>query len=143
MATNKFKSGDKVRVKKDVGGVEAGTILTIRGPYDDLGWRFHEDAYYLEDKHIELVEDEPSNPAVKFPVKSDGGSTGYYTLPKWATELRHLIAYKKMSFNVGNIFKAAYRLGEKSGTDLRYDINKIIFFAQSELEELDRLEGKL
>lgn len=73
-------------------------------------------------------------------VTSDGGSTDYYTLPKWATELRHLIAFKKMNFNVGNIFKAAYRLGEKQGTDLRYDLNKIIFFAQAELEELDRKE---
>lgn len=143
MDTPKFKPGDKVRVTKAVGEAEVGTILTIRAPYYDTGWRFNEVAYYLEDKHIELVEDGPSNPAVKFPVKSDGGSTGYYTLPKWATELRHLIAFKKMSFNVGNIFKAAYRLGEKSGTDLRYDLNKIIFFAQSELEELDRLEGKL
>lgn len=76
-------------------------------------------------------------------IVSDGGSTDYYKLPAWATELRHLIAHKHMNFNVGNIFKAAYRLGEKAGNDLRYDLNKIIFFAQAELEELDRAEGKL
>lgn len=76
-------------------------------------------------------------------VVSDGGSTSYYELPPHATELRHLIAYKKMNFHIGNIFKAAYRLGEKAGIDRRYDLNKIITMAQFELEELDRAEGKL
>lgn len=35
-----------------------------------------------------------------------------------------------MDFAIGNIFKACYRLGEKEGTDLLYDLNKIIFFAE-------------
>jgi len=76
-------------------------------------------------------------------VMSTGGSTAYYELPSHATELRHLISHKQMNFNVGNIFKAAYRLGEKQGIDHRYDLNKIITMAQFELEELDRAEGKL
>ncbi len=75
-------------------------------------------------------------------VKSDGGSSDYYKLPEYATELKHLISHKKMNFNVGNIFKAAYRLGEKEGNDLRYDLKKILFFAQSELDELDRIENE-
>lgn len=73
-------------------------------------------------------------------VKSDGGSTDYYKLPAHATELRHLIQYKNMNFAIGNIFKACYRLGEKDGNDLEYDLNKIIFFAQDELERLARLK---
>jgi len=42
-----------------------------------------------------------------------------------------------MGFNVGNIFKACFRLDDKEGTDRRYDLNKMIFFAQRELEYLD------
>lgn len=68
-------------------------------------------------------------------VKSDGGSTSYYTIPDHATELRHLISAKGMSFARGNIMKAVYRLGEKEGADILYDIKKIQFFA-TELQEM-------
>lgn len=61
----------------------------------------------------------------------------YYKLPGSARELQDLIEYKNMNFNVGNIFKAAYRLGDKPGVSKRYDLEKILFYAQ---RELDRLE---
>lgn len=64
---------------------------------------------------------------------SDGSSTDYYKLPEGATDLLDLIDHKAMGFGVGNIFKACYRLGEKSGTDVAYDLRKIIFFANREL----------
>ena len=67
-------------------------------------------------------------------VKSDGGSTSYYDIPQGAKDLGDLVEYKDMNFNIGNIFKAAYRLGEKDGTDKVYDLNKIIYFAQRELK---------
>jgi hypothetical protein len=63
-------------------------------------------------------------------VKSTGGSTSYYEIPDGATELNDLIEAMGMCFALGNIFKACYRLGEKADTDLLYDINKIIFFAE-------------
>jgi hypothetical protein len=66
-------------------------------------------------------------------IVSDGWSTDYYTLPVGASELQDLIEYKNMNFAVANIFKAAYRLGDKAGTSKEYDLNKIIFFAQREL----------
>jgi hypothetical protein len=74
------------------------------------------------------------------PIKSDGGSSAYYELPEGATELNDLIEHRGMSFARGNIFKALYRLGEKAGVDVAYDLNKIGIF-------LDRLrkmneEGK-
>lgn len=68
-----------------------------------------------------------------------GWSSSYYELPKGAKELQDLIEHRQMNFAVGNIFKAAYRLGEKQGVDRRYDLNKIIWFAQ---RELNRLEGE-
>ncbi|QIG74627.1 hypothetical protein EVC11_045 [Rhizobium phage RHph_I20] len=77
------------------------------------------------------IQDEATVKATK--VKSDGSSTSYYDLPPAAKDLGDLIEFKNMNFNVGNIFKACYRLGEKEGNDLRYDLNKIIYFAQREL----------
>jgi len=71
-------------------------------------------------------------------VKSNGWSTSYYEIPDFAKELQDLIEYKDMNFAVANIFKAAYRLGGKEGTDPAYDLRKIMWFAQ---RELDRLES--
>jgi hypothetical protein len=58
-------------------------------------------------------------------IKSDGGATSYYQLPPDATELGHLMSYKSMSYYRASIFKACYRLGEKAGTEIEYDLNKI------------------
>lgn len=76
-------------------------------------------------------------------IKSDGGATSYYDLPPSAKQLGDLIEYKNMNFNVGTIFKAAYRLGEKSGFDTAYDLRKILWSAQRELARLDAPAAKL
>lgn len=70
-------------------------------------------------------------------VASDGNATSYYQLPIHATELRHLISHKGMSKSRGDIFKACYRLGEKDGTDVLYDLNKMEFFIQ-DLKEMHK-----
>lgn len=69
-------------------------------------------------------------------ANSDGSSTEYYKIPEGSKDLIELIEYKNMNFAVGNIFKACYRLGQKEGNDDAYDIRKIIFFAERELERL-------
>lgn len=71
---------------------------------------------------------------------SDGLSTDYYKIPPHATELRHLISYKNMSKSRGDIFKACYRLGEKEGVDLLYDLNKMRFFIDDLIEMYARGE---
>ena len=74
----------------------------------------------------------PPHPPAK--IKSDGGSSCYYFIPKGAIELQDLIEHREMSFARGNLFKALYRLGEKEGVDIEYDLNKLQFF-------LDRMRG--
>ena len=69
---------------------------------------------------------------------SDGSSTGYYKLPAGAVDLIDLIEHKHMSFGIGNVFKACYRLGEKNGIDAAYDLRKIIFFAQRALAQHEK-----
>ncbi len=76
-------------------------------------------------------------PSGALPVQSDGGSTAYYLLPAHARDIDDLIAHKRMSFRMGNVFKAAYRMGEKAGIDRAYDLRKIIFNAQRELEDIE------
>jgi hypothetical protein len=70
---------------------------------------------------------------------SDGGSTNsYYGVPKDTRDIGDLIDHKDMNYNIGNIFKACYRLGEKEGTSEEYDLKKIVFFATRELEKLTK-----
>ena len=69
-----------------------------------------------------------------------GGSTpSQYGLPPDATVLQDLIEHRRMNFAVGNIFKAAYRLGHCSHSDQARDLRKIIWFAQRELARVDRI----
>jgi hypothetical protein len=63
-------------------------------------------------------------------ITSDGKATKYYDFPVGASTLNDIIEFKDMSFARGNIFKAAYRLGEKEGIDDIYDLNKIIYYAK-------------
>jgi hypothetical protein len=68
----------------------------------------------------------------------DGGSNiKQYGLPKGAVELQDLIEFRNMNFATGNIFKAAYRLGECDHSDRARDLRKIIWFAQRELERIE------
>ena len=63
-----------------------------------------------------------------------GGSTpSQYAIPRGARELQDLIEHREMNFAVGNIFKAAYRMGVKHET-AEYDLRKIIWFARRELK---------
>jgi hypothetical protein len=86
------------------------------------------------------VKAEAPSDRSKGKIASDGSSSDYYKLPDHAKELGHLIDHKGMSFNRGNIFKACYRLGEKEGVDLLYDLNKIKFFAERLIEQYHRGE---
>lgn len=76
-------------------------------------------------------------------IKSDGGSSGYYELPSGAVEIQDLVEHRNMNFSVGNIFKACYRLGQKDGNDLEYDLKKILWYANRELARIRRLEDGL
>lgn len=71
-------------------------------------------------------------------ITSDGGSSAYYRLPPHATELRHLISARGMSKARGDIFKACYRLGQKDGVDVGYDLRKMKFF----IEDLIEMHGR-
>ncbi|MEA2091970.1 MAG: hypothetical protein U9O83_06365, partial [Campylobacterota bacterium] len=67
---------------------------------------------------------------------NNGGSTNYYQFePEWS-ECSDVIESRGMNYNQGNIFKSAFcfNLGRHSGTDAVRELNKIIYFAQRQLE---------
>ena len=72
---------------------------------------------------------------------NNGGSTDYYKLPKNVKDLQDLIEYKDMNFALGNIFKAVYRLGNCSHSNAIRDLNKIVYFANRELERLKKVNN--
>ena len=74
-------------------------------------------------------------------ITSDGSTAAYYELPVDAIELQHLISYKDMNAQIGEIFRACYRYGEVAHSDRIRDIKKIAFYADAELERLTK-EGK-
>jgi len=74
----------------------------------------------------------------RVPVKESvpGGSTpSQYALPDDATELQDLIEHRSMSFSLGNVFKACYRLGKCAHSDRLRDLNKMKWFIERLIAE--------
>lgn len=68
-------------------------------------------------------------------IKSDGGSTpDLYGVPDGCKDCVDIGEAKQMGPLRFGIFKAAWRWGDKDGSDLLYNLNKIIFSASRELE---------
>ena len=100
----------------------------------------YEDPFNIKDERDGITphQREAYNQGNKKPTTREGWATSYYELPEDAVELGDLIEYRNMNFNVGNIFKACYRLGHKDGTSIVYDLNKIIYFAERELARIKK-----
>lgn len=75
---------------------------------------------------------------VAFSATSDGSTASYYQLPDGATELQHLISYRDMNAQDGEIFRAIYRKGRASHSNALRDAKKVLFYAQAEVERLEK-----
>lgn len=73
-------------------------------------------------------------------VKDTGGTTDYYQLPTSATQVQDLIEFRNMNFSQGNILKAIYRLGNCPHSEEERELNKIIWFAQRELDRIKKFD---
>jgi hypothetical protein len=69
---------------------------------------------------------------------SDGSSADYYDLPEGAKKLQDLISFRDMNAQLGEIFRACYRYGIVAHSPKIRDLNKIIFYAQAEIEKLEK-----
>ena len=67
-------------------------------------------------------------------TKSDGGASSYYDFPAGATTLNDVMEdlaanrWHGDALHLKDIFKAAWRWGEKEGTTKAYDARKIIYY---------------
>jgi uncharacterized Zn finger protein (UPF0148 family) len=92
----------------------------------------------------EAIETAVAAKLQKKPDANDGSNNGtsHYNLPKGATEVKHLIWHKNMNAQVGEIFRAAYRLGTASHSSRERDLKKIIAYAEQELERMGMYEAE-
>jgi hypothetical protein len=74
-------------------------------------------------------------------MKSDGSSASYYILPPNVLQLQDLISHRNMNAQIGEIFRECYRYGIASHSDELRGIKKILFYAQAELERLEKEQG--
>ena len=153
-----FQVGDKVKVttpvivnqgyKDEVGvvghirlpsfdGEDLEQVIEITYPDGASQTAYVEtDGVVLVERAKEKAPTELTEGASKGKVASDGGPSEYYDFPEGCSTLNDLIEYKEMSFAQGNIFKAAYRLGNKEGIGLEYDLKKIKYYADRMLAHL-------
>ena len=68
---------------------------------------------------------------------SDGSTASYYELPGKCTQLQHLISYKDMNAQIGEIFRSCYRYGESSHSTKLRDAKKIKFYIDAEITRLE------
>ena len=71
---------------------------------------------------------------------SNGATASYYELPAGAAQLQDLICHRDMNAQIGKIFRACYRYGLVSHSDKLRDARKILFYAQAEVERLEKLQ---
>lgn len=69
---------------------------------------------------------------------SDGSTASYYTLPPKSRELQDLISFRNMNAQIGEIFRACYRMGRASHSDCLRDVRKILFYAKAEVVRLEK-----
>ena len=69
-------------------------------------------------------------------IRSDGSTASYYQLPFGCAELQHLISYKNMNAQMGEIFRETYRYGQAAHSDQLRGVRKILFYALAEEERL-------
>lgn len=72
---------------------------------------------------------------------SDGGSSPYYVILPGEKDAQDIIERKSMNFARGNVFKAAWRMGEKDVASELYDWRKIKWFAEREIARLEKANG--
>ena len=70
--------------------------------------------------------------------RSDGSTASYYELPDGLGQLQDLISHKDMNAQIGEIFRECYRYGQSSHSDELRGIKKILFYANAELERLNK-----
>ena len=71
---------------------------------------------------------------------SDGSTASYYELPKVASELQHLIGYKNMNAQIGEIFRKCYRYGQVTHSEKLRDAKGMKYYIEAEITRLEKYD---
>ena len=90
------------------------------------------------DRHMRSKEDSEGKEDSEATASkvNDGLTATWYELPPGATELKHLIWYKNMNAQIGEIFRSCYRMNDCPHSDAIRNLNKIIAYAEQEKERI-------
>lgn len=107
-------------------------LRAIKSPQKEVTITYGDSGMWIDGKwkSYDIAE------AAKTPnkTKSDGGASSYYDFPAGATTLNDVMEdlatnrWHGDSLHLKDIFKAAWRWGEKEGTTKAYDARKIIYY---------------
>lgn len=114
---------------------------TVQYPNGKYGIRNDDGSAYKHGEldSIDIVEILPFEKGDTIQTEvSDGSTASYYELPDHAEELQDLISYRNMNAQIGEIFRACYRYGRASHSDMLRDAKKIAFYAKAEVERLEK-----
>ena len=79
------------------------------------------------------------SPVVRHQTVLDESPASQYKLPSGSTNLQHLISDRNMNSQIGEIFRACYRYNQLSHNEMLKEANKIKYYAQAEIERLEKL----
>lgn len=113
--------------------VHAAEKPSYAPPYDRMAATRKKADFMIIDDIMEDAKEEAQE-------ASDGSTASYYELPAGAEELQDLIAFKNMNAQLGEIFRAAYRYGQCPHSDRVREMNKVIFYAEAEINRLAKYE---
>ena len=134
-----YRIGDKLKYIGD-----CSLPFQIGSTYKIASQR-QQDKYFLifDDKHNALYI-KPEEIYIYFEKQdnsiNNGGSTDYYKFKENWNECADVIEDREMNYNQGNIFKSAFcfNIGRHNATDYTRELNKIVYFANRELERIEK-----
>lgn len=112
--------------------------LCIRGPSACHLWLPCSSSNFISFRAISSEMRQQDSQQVQ--PKSDGSTASYYVLPPDAKELQDIISFLNCNAQLGEIGRAWYRYGRCPHSEKARDLKKIIFYAQAELERLEKYE---
>ena len=135
-----YKIGDKLKCGFDISGVCKFTFNSI---YEIATQRQQDKKYVIFDDNNQpsyFDEDELGYFEIvnNFQSLNNGGSTDYYKFKENWKECQDIIEDRELNFSQGNIFKSAFcfNIGRHNATDYQRELNKIVYFANRELERI-------
>ena len=98
---------------------------------------------WATDRESEIKEEQILSPTEKSINNQENrfveSTASHYKLPTGSTELQHLISHRNMNSQIGEVFRACYRYSLLSHSDMLKEAKKIKFYAQAEIERLEKL----